>query len=264
MKPRFLLTVALAVSTIYAQMHDNREKQMTCENNGDSARARHCEIREQTFPGPGRLTVDGGMNGGVTIKGWLRNDALVRSKIETWGETQSDANNFAGQVRVDAGAGQVHATGPAERDRTGWSVSYEIFVPQTTDLDLKTHNGGIHIADVRGQIRFEAVNGGVHLSRIAGDVSGSTVNGGLHVELTGASWEGRQLEANTENGGVTIDMPENYSAHIRTETVNGGIRSEFPVTVRGRLDHNLDFNVGTGGPLIHVSTTNGGVRIKRS
>jgi hypothetical protein len=30
----------------------------------------HCEMREQTVAFAGRLTVDPGMNGGVTIKGW--------------------------------------------------------------------------------------------------------------------------------------------------------------------------------------------------
>jgi DUF4097 and DUF4098 domain-containing protein YvlB len=149
--------------------------------------------------------------------------------------------------------------------RAGWSVSYEIFVPQTTDLTLKTHNGGISISDVRGRIEFQAVNGGVNLRRIAGDVGGTTVNGGLQVELAGNSWEGRQLEARTSNGGVTISMPEFYSAHIQTETVNGGIQSDFPLTLHGNLKpRNLDFNVGSGGPLIHVTTTNGGVRLKRT
>lgn len=264
MRLTYVLAAGLAFSTAFAQMHDNREKQMTCENNGGGDRARHCEIREQTFAGPGKLAVDGGVNGGATIKGWLRNDVLVRSKVETWADTQSEANLLASQIRVDAGAGQVHAAGPESVNNAGWSVSYEIFVPQTTDLDVKTHNGGVHISDVRGQIHFEAVNGGVHLARIAGDVSGTTINGGLHVELAGNSWEGRQLEASTENGGVTVAMPENYSAHIRTETVNGGVRSDFPITMRGRLDRNLDFNVGTGGPLIHLSTTNGGVTIKHT
>ena len=53
---------------------------------------------------------------------------------------------------------------------------------------------GINISDVRGQIRFEGRNGGVHLKRLAGDVSGSTANGGVQAELTGTTWDGRQLE----------------------------------------------------------------------
>jgi len=261
-----LATAALAISAAYCQMQDNREKKMTCsDHNGGSDRAHHCDIREQSFAGPGKLSVDGGVNGGATVKGWLRNDVLVRAKVETWGDSDAQTTQLASQVRVDATGPQIRATGPENAgDNSGWSVSYEIFVPQTTDLDLKAHNGGISISDVRGRIEFNAVNGGVHLARIGGDISGSTVNGGLNVELAGSTFDGNQLEATTSNGGVTISMPENYSAHIRTETVNGSVRSDFPITMQGEIKHNLDFNVGSGGALIHVATTNGGVRLKRT
>jgi len=48
------------------------------------------------------------------------------------------------------------------------------------------------------------------------------------------------------------------------ETVNGGINSDFPVTGTGRLcPRTLDVNLGSGGPLFHVSTTNGAVRLQR-
>jgi len=106
----------------------------------------------------------------------------------------------------------------------------------------------------------------VRLTRVAGDVSGQTLNGGIQVELTGRTWEGGQLDARTTNGGVTIAMPDNYSAHVRTETMNGVIDSDFPVsvTLQGRIrPQNLDFSVGSGGPLIHVSTKNGGVKLRK-
>jgi hypothetical protein len=261
-----LVLVSLAAGSVYGQMQDNHDKQMSCDHNrGNSDQARHCEIREQSFAGPGRLTVDGGVNGGASVKGWLRSDVLVRAQIEAWADDDAQASLLAGQVHVDMAGGQIRASGPESARHSGWSVSYEIFVPQTTDLNLKTHNGGISISDVRGRIEFDAVNGGVHLRRVAGDISGATVNGGLNVELVGNSWEGRQLEARTSNGGVTISMPEFYSAHIQTETVNGGIQSDFPITLHGNLrPRNLDFNVGSGGPLIHVTTTNGGVKLKKS
>ena len=255
-----------AAGAACAQMQDNRDKTMTCQDNhGNSDQAHHCDIREQSFAGPGRLNVDGGVNGGATVKGWLNNNVLVRAKVESWADTDAQASLLAGQVHVDTAGGQIRAGGPDSANHTGWSVSYEIFVPQTTDLTLKTHNGGISISDVRGRIEFDAMNGGVHLKRIAGDVSGATVNGGLNVELIGSSWEGRQLEAKTSNGGVTISMPQFYSAHIQTETVNGGIQSDFPLTLQGNLrPRNLDFNLGSGGPLIHITTTNGGVKLKRT
>jgi hypothetical protein len=168
-----------------AQLRDNTEKQMTCQNGGyDSDRIRHCEMREQTVPAIGRLSVDANRNGGLTVKGWLRNEVLVRARVEASAENEGAAANLVSRVSIDSTGGQVRATGPESVDNndSSWSVSYEIFVPQNTDLTATARNGGINISDVRGQIRFEGRNGGVHLKRLAGDVSGSTVNGGVEAE----------------------------------------------------------------------------------
>jgi hypothetical protein len=253
-----------------AQLRDNRTPQMSCDGgNYGGDRQRFCEILEQTMPGVGRLTVDPGKNGGVTVRGWLRNDVSIRSRIETWGRSVGEASALAGLVRVDASAGQVKSFGPDPQGDSGWSVSYEIFVPQMTDLSTTSLNGGVDFSDVRGRIEFETKNGGVRLMRVAGDVKGQTQNGGIQVELTGRTWDGGQFDARTSNGGVTITMPENYSAHIQTETVNGAIDSDFPLPVNvintnGRpRPRSLDFTVGSGGPLIHVTTKNGGVKLRR-
>ena len=260
-----LLGLAMAGNTS-AQMLDNQEKNLSCSNGYRSDQARYCEMREQTLAAVGRLAADPGKNGGVTVKGWLQGQVLVRSRVEAWADTDSEARSLASQVRVDANTGQVSSSGPESQGQRGWSVSYEIFVPQTTDLDLKAFNGGISISDVRGRLAFTAKNGGVHLQRVAGDVSGSTMNGGVQIELAGNTWDGRQLEVSTTNGGVTLALPERYSAHVRTETVNGGVRSEHPAAVvqgNVRSNRNLDLDLGSGGPLIHVSTINGGVTLKR-
>ncbi len=258
------LAAATAGVPLLAQLQDNSEKQLTCQNGGyDSDRARHCEIREQSVAGIGRLSVDAGRNGGATVKGWLRGETLVRARVEASADSEAAAAALASQVSIDTSGGQVHAIGPESLNNSGWSVSYEIFVPQNTDLTLKAHNGGINISDVRGQIRFDGNNGGVHLTRVAGDVSGATVNGGIQVDLTGSIWDGRQLDVSTRNGGVTVAMPSSYSAHLQAETQNGGVHSDFPVMLESNVrPRRLDFNVGAGGPLIHISTTNGGVTLK--
>lgn len=250
----------------FAQMQDNTEKQLSCANAGyDSDRVRHCEMREQTVPSIGRLTVDAAQNGGATVKGWLRSEVLVRARVESAADSEAAAAGMARQVSIDTSGGQVRAAGPEAVNDSWWSVSYEIFVPQNTDLNLKAHNGGITISDVRGQIHFDGHNGGVRLRRVAGDVSGATVNGGIQVELTGTIWDGRQLDVSTHNGGVTITLPSYYSGHFQAETDQGRIQSDFPVTLAGNLrPHHVDFNLGAGGPLIHVTTVNGGVRLHRT
>lgn len=251
-----------------AQLRDNSEKQLTCQNGSyDSDGVRHCEMREQTAASIGRFTVDANRNGGLTVKGWLRNEVLVRARVETSAPNEGAAVNLASRVSIDTSGGQVRAIGPesGENDNSWWSVSYEIFVPQNTDLTATARNGGIAISDVRGQIRFEGRNGGVQLKRLAGDVVGSTVNGEIKVELTGAIWDGRQLEVTTRNGGVNVTMPSTYSARIQADSDKGGFQSDFPVNVQGNVKpRHLEFNIGSGGPMIHVTTTNGHVSFNRA
>jgi len=262
------LAASMGGVPLFAQLQDNSEKKLTCSNGSyDSDRARHCEIREQTLASIGRLNIDAGPNGGATVKGWLRGDVLVRARIDASAENQGAAANLASRVMVDSSGGQVRATGPERSDNTSWSVSYEIFVPQVTDVTLKTNNGGLTISDVRGQIRFDAVNGGVHVKRVAGEVSGATVNGGIDVELTGTVPDWRQMELSTNNGGVTVTMPSHYSARVQAETGMGRIQSDFPLppsTAAEGRGRKMEFNIGAGGPPIHITTGNGGIRLKRT
>jgi hypothetical protein len=206
--------------------------------------------------------VDGAQNGGVSIKGWGRQDILVRSKIDTSAPTEQEATGMVSQLRISNGA-EIRADGPDFGRDHGWAVSYEIFVPHNTSVTLKAHNGGIAISDVRGTIEFDAVNGGVALKRLAGTVHGQTKNGGLAIEMMGDRWEGSEFDAKTVNGGVAMTLPANYSAHLETSTTNGHIAHDFPITVRGEIGRQLSTDIGSGGPLVRVTTTNGGVAIKR-
>lgn len=254
-----LLMAVCAMSLVAAA----QERQSGCEDgwrNGD--RAGSCTIREQSLVATGSLAVDGMKNGGVSVKGWDQGSVLVRSKIQAWANTKEEADAIVGQVNIVAGA-SVHAEGPETGNRNGWSVSYEVFVPRNTSLSLKTHNGGISIADVRGQIEFDALNGGVNLRNLAGNVKGTTRNGGLNIELSGSKWNGEGMDVTTTNGGIKMVVPEKYSARLETGTVNGGMKFDFPITVQGEIKRELSVNLGSGGPTIRARTTNGGVTIKR-
>lgn len=228
----------------------------------------HCEIKEQTVPAGGTITVDGRTNGGISIKGWERNEVLVRSKIETRAPTQVEADQLAGAIRIETAALNIRAEGPDSREDYQWYVSYEIFVPRRSDLSLQAHNGGVSIVDVHGRIEFKTTNGGVNLVRVGGNVQGHTTNGGVNVVLSGMRWDGEQLDVKTTNGGVNLLMPENYSAHLETGTVNGNVSSDIPMNVplteRRRLPKDISVDLGSGGPTIRATTTNGGVRVARS
>jgi DUF4097 and DUF4098 domain-containing protein YvlB len=256
--------LGLAASCTLAQ-GDSSRYSLSCRDNDNynESRARHCEVKEQTVAATGSLNVDGMQNGGISVKGWERNDVLVRYRIQTQGATQAEADSLASQVRVTTSGGQVRADGPDTNGNAHWDVGYEIFVPRQTNLSLQTHNGGISIADVRGRVEFEAQNGGVSLKRLGGNVTGETTNGGLSIELAGSTWDGEGLNVKTTNGGLSVSVPDNYSAHLETGTVNGHLAISPSIAEITRETKRLSLNLGSGGTNLRIYTTNGGVSIRR-
>lgn len=261
----FILTLTLVTAlSAFANKDEDKDKGMACRDDWHSDRlSNHCEIKEQTLPAAGAISVDGRQNGGVSVKGWDRNEILARARIQTAAPTQAEADALAQQITVQTAGAKIFANGPENGRDHYWSVSYEVFVPRRSDLSLSAHNGGISISDVQGRLDFTTSNGGVALRRVGGTVHGGTTNGGLSIELAGDRWDGEELDVKTTNGGISMSVPENYSAHLETGTVNGNLSIDFPVTVQGRITRELAVNLGSGGPTIRAMTTNGGVRVKR-
>jgi DUF4097 and DUF4098 domain-containing protein YvlB len=236
-----------------------------CSDRGwDDDNYRHCEVRQLTMPA-GPLIVDAGQNGGIRVEGWDRNEISIQATVQGHARSEQRAREIAKGVQVQTGAGRVSSIGPDTANRESWSVSYRINVPRNNDLDLSANNGGITIANVSGNIKFDTTNGGVRLTDLAGWVRGATRNGGLTVALGGSRWDGEGLDVQTSNGGVTLSIPEEYNAALETRTVNGGFRFDYPLTVQGELSprRGISTTIGSGGAPVRVSTVNGGLRINR-
>ena len=262
--------VATAGITTLAQKNDKikvKDGSLTCREQSwyNDKLIGNCEVREQTLAlSGGTIAIDGRQNGGVSVKGWDQNQVLVRARVQTGAPTAAEAEALSKEIRIETSGAKIFASGPENRQNYHWDVSYEVFVPRRADLSIETHNGGIAISDVNGRIDFTATNGGVVLRKVGGAVRGSTTNGGLMIELTGDRWDGETLDVSTTNGGVVMSIPENYSAHLETGTVNGGISVDFPGAVQDRRSKELAVNLGAGGPTVKARTTNGGVRIQRA
>jgi DUF4097 and DUF4098 domain-containing protein YvlB len=244
------------------------EAQANCEDRenwgGDRARDRAvvCEVRQADVVARGVIRVDGGQNGGVKVGGWDRDDVVVESQVWARARSESRAEELVSDVRILTDSGYIRAEGPRSGRGENWGVTFWVYAPHDSDLELEAHNGGISIEDIHGRIDFKTQNGGVRLDGVGGDVYGRTQNGGVTVHLDGTTWDGQELDVETQNGGVNLVIPEGYSADLETGTVNGGIEFDFPITLRGRVTKRIETQLGEGGPLVRVVTTNGGVKIR--
>jgi DUF4097 and DUF4098 domain-containing protein YvlB len=253
----------LLLSSLPPRLHAQPTRSCEARQSHEDGRYSVAEARDETLAHTSLEKINPSPNGSVIIHGSDRSDVQVHACIHATAPSEQEAHSVASQVRISKGAGNIEPSGPTnERDRH-WSVSYEIWLPRQSNLDVSTVNGAIKLEDVKGNIKANNVNGGMELTRLAGEVNTSTVNGGVKVELGGTTWEGQGLTVSTTNGGVRVSVPATYSANVESSTVNGGIHCDFPVTVQGRLQKHVSFQLGGGGAEIHASTVNGGIHFTR-
>jgi hypothetical protein len=249
-------------------------------------------MREQTTSATGRFSVEDLHNGTLTVRGANRSDVLVRMRVENDAHSDREAKDIFSRIHPHVTPGRFTVDGPSHDNPfdwffgTSWSVSVEVFVPNKTDLVLATHNGAvradeidgriqveshngaIRLTGVTGDVRFESHNGAVTLTRVGGSVDGSSHNGGVEIELTGNSSPTRGVRVDSHNGAVTVAVPPSYNAHVVADTHNGGVRSDFPMNVQSKRNGNdeghREFDLGSGGGPIRISTQNGGIRLRRA
>jgi hypothetical protein len=264
-----LLAVAALAQTAAAQRSGQEWVEQCRRNNNrhNGNRVTHCEVREVRIPARGSLRVDARENGGVSVRTHPGRDIVVQSRVQTHARSDAAARELAGRIRVDTD-GTIRATGPDERGREGWAVSYDILVPARTNLEVEAHNGPISVSSVSGNMDLRTENGPITLSELAGDVEARTQNGPVTVTLAGRRWSGEGLDVETVNGPVTVRMPRGYAAHLESSTVHGPINAPGNLRPQRRERWSpggrISADVNGGGPTIRAVTTNGPVNIQEN
>ncbi|UOQ50863.1 DUF4097 family beta strand repeat-containing protein [Hymenobacter cellulosivorans] len=258
------LGLLLSVATYAAQAQTAPVFTTTCGDGTftSSSSKRFCETRDKILPAPAEgITIDGRANGGITVKGWDGKDIRVRAKILAWGKNDEEARQLGRSVVIMAKDYTLRAES-SQPGELGWAVSYEVFVPRSMPLTLRTLNGGINLSDLLGPVTFEAANGGISLVNVGGSVKGRTVNGGVKIKLAGPKWVGEGLDVETQNGSITWDLPKNYSARLFAATTIGTISAgKLPVTSSATLQKVVTATLGQGGAPLKAVTTKGSIKL---
>ena len=156
-----------------------------------------------------------------------------------------------GTIRTEDGAG------PARLHTTNGSIHVQGFHGR---LDAETSNGPVDLIDVEGDATLHTTNGHIHAERLNGGADASTSNGSIDLDLPGKL--ARDVRAHTSNGGITLRLEEPLNAHVMAQTSNSSIRSDFDVRMSGEWNqHHMEGAIGSGGPMIDLSTSNGAIRI---
>jgi len=113
-------------------------------------------------------------------------------------------------------------------------------------LDLDTSNSSVTAEVVRPDrpVRIETRNGRIDLTLPAGFTGG--------------------VRAHTNNSGITLRLADPVNARVTARTSNSSVTSDFDTQVRGEIRKNgIDGEIGSGGMLLDLSTSNGPIRLLR-
>lgn len=186
--------------------------------------------------------------------------------------------------RVASSNGSIHTIdveGPARLKTSNGGVRAENL---RGSLDVQTSNGGIDVQGLEGSASLHTTNGRVHAEGVRGAVEADTSNGGISVrltkpetgrpvkletsngsvELTMESLDQNEVHVSTSNGGITVRLPSSIGANLNAHSSNSSISTEFEVATSGSVDkHHLEGKIGSGGPEIDLSTSNGSIRVQK-
>jgi hypothetical protein len=228
---------------------------------------------------PGHTLEIIGRNGGIDATGTTGEAAQVEGIKQTTGDANdvfvevveySDGVTICAVYEKDARPGRCHRGG-VDSDRHGWSwhgdhttkLNFNLKVPRGVLLKATTTNGGIRCRDLNSIVEASTTNGNVDVATSEW-ASARTTNGGLTIAMGNARWNG-EVELLTTNGSVHASLPASAEFKVRAATTNGGIHTDFPVTVVGSFgSKDLSGTVGAGGRDLRVTTTNGGIELRKS
>ena len=229
-----------------------------------------------------------------------RPDLRVETSDANIRVTTGDQNTIEAKVittRYKIGEGGIHI----EERQTGNSVEIEvryphhnfewgpghrvdimIQMPREGHVNLRTGDGKIEVAGLKGEMDLHTGDGSVNLDSVDGKLHASTGDGHIqaygrfdelelktgdgHVDVRACS--GSALSSNwrleTGDGGVSLEVPQNLAADVDLHTNDGHIELDMPVSAEGKLRENeIHGKLNGGGNLLTIRTGDGSIHLKK-
>ena len=136
-------------------------------------------------------------------------------------------------------------------------LHYEIRVPKSTTLEIRTGGGGVRVDSIVGYADVKTSGGPIELSHLTGDVHAHTSGGKIHAEQIRGEVEvgtsGGGIEADSIDGGLAADTS---GGPIRINGITGRVRAH---TSGGLIDVVLSKGNAHGGV---IETSGGSISVK--
>lgn len=147
------------------------------------------------------------------------------------------------KIKLDTVSGGISITQLTTKEASVETVSGDLtggglFASQAS---LSTISGALKLDSFTGQLKLHSVSGDSEIR---------------YKEFTGP------CQINTTSGKMKIALPETSNFTLNFESVSGNYTSDFPITVTNSdHKHQIQGNVGSGGPEISVESVSGDLEL---
>ena len=212
---------------------------------------RHIEVREID----GAINIEAGSESEIAMDATVRSRKAPRNGQENDGYFTTEVN---GDTLVIGRKNERHFRFFGFGNDT--RVDYDLKVPASIALDLRTVNGRIATRGVDGEMKAVTVNGRVNIDTPgSSEIEAHTVNGRIEARFD-KSFQGATLK--TINGGVTAILPLTASFTGDFSQVNGDIEAAFPLNIHSHPgSRRVSGEVNGGRYELRITTVNGDIKI---
>ena len=229
-------------------------------------------IRIDITNSPDLITVrtvppSGHIRGGLGAKYIIRVPRTVELDRIVSSNGSVRVENTEGTVRIRTSNGAVrisHVKGRLEAESSNGALDVN---DQSGGAIVRTSNGSVNAENIRGNFEATTSNGRITARLMDPEpnrlVKLESSNGSI--DLTMDNIKSNDVRCRTSNSSITVRLPSSLSAQMRASTSNSHVESDFDVTLKGgRISkNNMEGTIGSGGPLVDLSTSNGSIRIQK-
>ncbi|HET9305130.1 MAG TPA: DUF4097 family beta strand repeat-containing protein [Candidatus Sulfotelmatobacter sp.] len=221
-------------------------------------------------------------------------DANIR--VTTWDQNTIEAKVITSRYKI--GEGGIHIDERQTGDSVEIDVRYprhyvafewgghrvEIIIqmPREGNVNLRTGDGRIELAGLKGQMDLHSGDGSESLDHVDGKLHATTGDG--HIQANGRFDElelktgdghvdvragaGSSLSSNwrleTGDGSVSLEVPGNLAADVDLHTSDGHIDLDMPVSTEGKIRQNeVHGKINGGGSLLTIRTGDGSIHLRK-
>lgn len=166
-------------------------------------------------------------------------------------------------LAVGSGNGDVSVTGATAEVRAA-SGNGKVRVSAGGAVNASSGNGDVSVERAGGPVKASSGNGRVIVATSRGPVNASSGNGDVEVTMDAIADVPDDMELSSGNGTITVTVPADFTGELDASTGSGKFYSDFPMTIRGRIDpQHVRATIGRGGRRLTMRSGNGDVELRK-